>query len=69
MVIYPEWQTLVEGRVPRFDRVISRSISSWVCTSLACTVVVLTCSPSLTRRKMSLGVLFYAKTGTCQDDV
>lgn len=28
MVTYPLWQTLVEGRVPRSDRVISRPISS-----------------------------------------
>ena len=28
IVIYPEWLTLVDGRVPRFDRVISRSMSS-----------------------------------------
>ena len=36
MVMYPEWQTLVDGLVPRFDRVISRSMSSYVCSSENC---------------------------------
>ena len=30
IVTYPEWQTLVDGLVPRFDLVISLSINSWV---------------------------------------
>jgi hypothetical protein len=48
IVIYPEWLTLVEGRVPRFDLVISRSISSWVCTSpnnpVAASITIAICS-------------------------
>ena len=30
MVTYPEWHTEVEGGIPHFDRIISRSISSGV---------------------------------------
>jgi hypothetical protein len=48
IVTYPEWLTLVEGRVPLLDRVISRSINSWVCTSenspLAASITIAICS-------------------------